>query len=158
MNPPIRQFRCTECSQIKLYWLVKLAASVHGPSLRAVGSLAGKFSCLMATFNLKREFGYYLLQAYIPSILIVIISWVSFWIHKSAVPARISLGVTTVLTMATQLQTAQGQVVSYARAIDVWYVLSRRQPSWHTVLETHQVPCSEQSGRGGVFSQYSSGN
>jgi len=81
----------------------------------------GKYGCLMARFKLKREFGYYLLQCYIPSTLVVIISWVSFWIHKSAVPARITLGVTTVLTMATQLQSAQGQIVSYARAIDVWY-------------------------------------
>ena len=52
---------------------------------------------------LKRQIGFYLLQTYIPSILIVILSWVSFWISVDAVPARISLGVTTVLTMATQL-------------------------------------------------------
>ena len=64
---------------------------------------AGDFPCLKARFQLRRQFGYYLLQTYIPSILIVILSWVSFWINMDAVPARISLGVTTVLTMATQL-------------------------------------------------------
>ena len=42
----------------------------------------GVFSCLMVEFHLKRQFGYYLLQAYIPSMLIVILSWVSFWIHR----------------------------------------------------------------------------
>ncbi len=63
----------------------------------------------MVTFHLARQFGYYLLQAYIPSMLIVIISWLSFWIHKDAVPARITLGVTTVLTMATQLQVSTQQ-------------------------------------------------
>ncbi len=43
---------------------------------------AGVYSCLMVEFFLKRQFGYYLLQAYIPSMLIVILSWVSFWIHR----------------------------------------------------------------------------
>ena len=63
----------------------------------------GSFSSVKARFKLKRQYGHFLLQTYIPSILIVIISWVSLWISMDAVPARISLGVTTVLTMATQL-------------------------------------------------------
>ena len=39
-----------------------------------------------------------------------------------AVPARISLGVTTVLTMATQLSGSKVSIpkVSYPKAIDVW--------------------------------------
>ena len=64
---------------------------------------SGDFPCLKARFSLRRQFGFYLLQTYIPSILIVVLSWVSFWINVEAVPARISLGVTTVLTMTTQL-------------------------------------------------------
>ena len=66
-------------------------------------SVSGSFSCIHAHFSLKRQYGFFILQTYVPSILIVIISWVSFWINMDAVPARISLGVTTVLTMATQL-------------------------------------------------------
>lgn len=31
--------------------------------------------------------------------LIVTISWVSFWLNREASPARVGLGVTTVLTM-----------------------------------------------------------
>ena len=52
----------------------------------------------------------------------MILSWISFWIHVEAVPARISLGVTTVLTMATQLSGAKDQApkVSYPKALDVW--------------------------------------
>lgn len=46
--------------------------------------------------------GYYLIQMYIPSLLIVILSWVSFWINMDAAPARVGLGITTVLTMTTQ--------------------------------------------------------
>lgn len=46
--------------------------------------------------------GYYLIQMYIPSLLTVILSWVSFWINMDAAPARVGLGITTVLTMTTQ--------------------------------------------------------
>jgi len=55
--------------------------------------------------------------------LIVILSWLSFWINKEAVPARITLGVTTVLTMSTSLSSSRGAAltVSYAKALDVWY-------------------------------------
>jgi hypothetical protein len=34
--------------------------------------------------------------------MLVIVSWLSFWLDANAVPARVSLGVTTLLTMATQ--------------------------------------------------------
>ena len=85
-------------------------------------SITGAFTCLQVSFTLGREIGFYLLQTYIPSTLIVVLSWVSFWISSDSVPARISLGVTTVLTMTTQLSASQQSVprVSYTKAIDVW--------------------------------------
>lgn len=64
--------------------------------------LAGKFTCIEARFHLERQMGYYLIQMYIPSLLIVILSWISFWINMDAAPARVGLGITTVLTMTTQ--------------------------------------------------------
>jgi anionic glutamate receptor len=39
--------------------------------------------------KLERQFSYYLLQLYIPSTLLVIVSWVSFWLDRTAVPARV---------------------------------------------------------------------
>lgn len=70
----------------------------------------------------KREFSYYLIQIYIPCCMLVIVSWVSFWLDQSAVPARVSLGVTTLLTMATQTSGINASLppVSYTKAIDVW--------------------------------------
>ena len=57
---------------------------------------------MQATFKLRRMFEYYLVQLYLPSILIVIMSWVSFWIDMNAVPARVIIGLLTVLTITTQ--------------------------------------------------------
>ena len=53
---------------------------------------AGNRSVLYVQFELQREIGYYLLQIYLPCYLIVIISWVSFWINREATPARVTLG------------------------------------------------------------------
>ena len=65
-------------------------------------SISGNFTCLQVTMFMVREYGFYLLQNYVPSCLLVVLSWVSFWINIDAVPARISVGVLTVLTMTTQ--------------------------------------------------------
>ncbi|OXA57059.1 Glutamate-gated chloride channel [Folsomia candida] len=59
----------------------------------------GTYSTLKADFVLRRNFSYYMTQLYIPCIMLVIVSQVSFYI---AVPARTALGITTLLTMATQ--------------------------------------------------------
>lgn len=66
--------------------------------------------------------GYYLIQIYIPASLIVIISWVSFWLHRNATPARVALGVTTVLTMTTLMSSTNAALpkISYIKSIDVY--------------------------------------
>ena len=54
--------------------------------------------------------------------MLVIVSWVSFWLDPNAVPARVSLGVTTLLTMSTQTASINNSLppVAYTKAIDVW--------------------------------------
>ncbi|KAL3109291.1 hypothetical protein niasHT_010555 [Heterodera trifolii] len=52
-----------------------------------------KFSCLEAVIQLNRQIGYHVVQSFIPTGLIVMISWVSFWIDRRAVPARVILPV-----------------------------------------------------------------
>uniref|UniRef100_A0A1I7SA22 Ig-like domain-containing protein n=1 Tax=Bursaphelenchus xylophilus TaxID=6326 RepID=A0A1I7SA22_BURXY len=82
----------------------------------------GTYSCLRTVLTLKRQFSYYLLQLYIPSTMLVIVSWVSFWLPRTAVPARVTLGVTTLLTMTTQASGINAKLppVSYSKAIDIW--------------------------------------
>lgn len=43
-------------------------------------------------FDLSRRMGYFTIQTYIPCILTVVLSWVSFWIKSDATPARTALG------------------------------------------------------------------
>ncbi|XP_059082923.1 glutamate-gated chloride channel-like [Tigriopus californicus] len=82
----------------------------------------GEYSCLTVDLTFKREFSYYLLTIYVPCCMLVIVSWVSFWLDPNAVPARVSLGVTTLLTMSTQTASINNSLppVAYTKAIDVW--------------------------------------
>lgn len=61
--------------------------------------VSGNFTCLAIVFNLRRRLGYHLFHTYIPSALIVVMSWISFWIKPEAIPARVTLGVTSLLTL-----------------------------------------------------------
>lgn len=53
---------------------------------------AGEFSTLMASFYLQRNMGNFLIQVYGPCMLLVVLSWVSFWLNREATSDRISLG------------------------------------------------------------------
>ncbi len=62
----------------------------------------GNYSCLVAQFHMRRSVSFHLIQSYLPSILIVAVSWVSFWMDIESVPGRISLGVITLLAVSSQ--------------------------------------------------------
>ncbi|XP_013912160.1 PREDICTED: gamma-aminobutyric acid receptor subunit delta [Thamnophis sirtalis] len=84
---------------------------------------AGRVPRLSLHFHLRRNRGVYIIQSYVPSILLVAMSWVSFWISQSAVPARVSLGITTVLTMTTLMVSARSSLprASAIKALDVYF-------------------------------------
>ncbi|OWK08317.1 GABRD [Cervus elaphus hippelaphus] len=84
---------------------------------------AGQFPRLSLHFHLRRNRGVYIIQSYMPSVLLVAMSWVSFWISQAAVPARVSLGITTVLTMTTLMVSARSSLprASAIKALDVYF-------------------------------------
>uniref|UniRef100_H3BZV3 Gamma-aminobutyric acid type A receptor subunit beta3 n=1 Tax=Tetraodon nigroviridis TaxID=99883 RepID=H3BZV3_TETNG len=91
-------------------------------SRNVVFSTAGAYPRLSLSFKLKRNIGYFILQTYMPSILITILSWVSFWINYDASAARVALGITTVLTMTT-INTHLRETlpkIPYVKAIDMY--------------------------------------
>jgi len=61
----------------------------------------GTHSKLIARFWFKRRLGYAFLQIYFPTTMLVVLSWLVFWIPQDAVPARAALGSTTVLSIVT---------------------------------------------------------
>ena len=60
---------------------------------------------------MKRSVSFHLIQSYLPSILIVAISWVSFWMDLDSVPGRISLGVITLLAVSSQAGLGKLEIV-----------------------------------------------
>ncbi|XP_074597248.1 gamma-aminobutyric acid receptor subunit beta-like [Brevipalpus obovatus] len=110
---------------------VVVASNLTLPQFKVVGhkqsnvteaTSTGNYSRLKCSIHFARSLGFYLIQIYIPASLIVVISWVSFWLHRNATPARVSLGVTTVLTMTTLMSSTNSQLpkISYIKSIDVY--------------------------------------
>ncbi|XP_031570188.1 gamma-aminobutyric acid receptor subunit gamma-2-like [Actinia tenebrosa] len=86
----------------------------------------GSFSSLKAWFSFKRRTTYFFYQSFMPTIFLVIISWCQFWISPKAVPARVSLSVTTVLAIFFLSSTINESMpkVSYMKAIDYFLSVS----------------------------------
>jgi len=54
--------------------------------------LLGEYTIMTAHFHLKRKIGYFVIQTYLPCIMTVILSQVSFWLNRESVPARTVFG------------------------------------------------------------------
>uniref|UniRef100_A0A674E1C8 Gamma-aminobutyric acid receptor subunit pi n=1 Tax=Salmo trutta TaxID=8032 RepID=A0A674E1C8_SALTR len=83
----------------------------------------GLYPKLVLHFALRRNVLFFILETYAPSTLLVVLSWVSFWISQSSVPARTCIGVTTVLTMTTLMMGARTSLPNancFIKAIDVY--------------------------------------
>ena len=52
----------------------------------------GNYQRLSLSLKLQRNIGYFVFETYLPSILIVMLSWVSFWINHEATIIRVALG------------------------------------------------------------------
>ncbi|XP_078534359.1 gamma-aminobutyric acid receptor subunit alpha-4 isoform X2 [Lissotriton helveticus] len=107
-----------ESSSLVQYDLVGQTASSE-----TIKSITGEYVVMTVYFHLRRKMGYFMIQTYIPCIMTVILSQVSFWINKESVPARTVFGITTVLTMTTLSISARHSLpkVSYATAMD-WFI------------------------------------
>lgn len=52
----------------------------------------GEYVVMTTYFHLKRKIGYFVIQTYLPCIMTVILSQVSFWLNRESVPARTVFG------------------------------------------------------------------
>lgn len=55
-------------------------------------SSLGEYTVMTVHFHLKRKIGYFVIQTYLPCIMTVILSQVSFWLNRESVPARTVFG------------------------------------------------------------------
>nr|XP_017003553.2 pH-sensitive chloride channel 2 [Drosophila takahashii] len=116
------EMRLTEYNMADYYHNTTVVEA-DGINLRH-GAFTGNYSSLSFTVNLKREIGFYLLDYYLPSMMIVAISWVSFWLQADASPPRIMLGTSTMLSFIT-LSSSQSKnlpKVSYIKVSEVWFL------------------------------------
>ncbi|KAH7730213.1 CRE-GLC-2 protein [Aphelenchoides avenae] len=82
----------------------------------------GSYACLRMRMKLSRLVTYFVLQLYAPTTMIVIVSWVSFWIDMHSTAGRVALAMTTLLTITTMQSSINAKLppVNYVKVIDVW--------------------------------------
>uniref|UniRef100_A0A8C0GMP9 Glycine receptor subunit beta n=1 Tax=Chelonoidis abingdonii TaxID=106734 RepID=A0A8C0GMP9_CHEAB len=85
----------------------------------------GYYTCVEVIFTLRRQVGFYMMGVYAPTLLIVVLSWLSFWINPDASAARVPLGIFSVLSLASECMTLAAELpkVSYVKALDVWLIV-----------------------------------
>ncbi|VDP07697.1 unnamed protein product [Soboliphyme baturini] len=106
---------------------VSFYSSVHLPDFTVVQTLAtlyaaGYWDEMTLTFVFQRRYGWYIFQGYIPTYLIIAISWLSFHIGTLSLPSRTMLGVNSLMAMTFQFGNIINHLprVSHIKAIDVW--------------------------------------
>ncbi len=73
--------------------------------------MTGVYSGIRFTVVLRRYLSFHMIQTYLPSTLFVIVSWLSFLVSPESIPGRMTLCMTTLLTL-----TAMFAAVRYLRA------------------------------------------
>lgn len=84
----------------------------------------GNYTVLTVTFPFKRRMGYYIIQVYIPCVFLVMLSWMVFWMRPDDSASRLTVGITTILTIVFLLGYTNGMLpkVSYVKGMD-WYLM-----------------------------------
>uniref|UniRef100_T1JD89 CCR4-NOT transcription complex subunit 9 n=1 Tax=Strigamia maritima TaxID=126957 RepID=T1JD89_STRMM len=78
--------------------------------------------CFSYVFTFERTILQHVLIIFLPSILIVMLSWISFWLDVDLAAPRVALGQTSLLSLAAQFNSVQNGLppVSTVKALDVW--------------------------------------
>ncbi|XP_076321992.1 glutamate-gated chloride channel-like [Tachypleus tridentatus] len=82
----------------------------------------GNYSCLTVLLVFTRDKSYYYTVVFVPGTLLVTSSFLSFWLDINAVPARVMIGVTTMLNFCTTTNSFRSTlpVVSDLNAMNMW--------------------------------------
>lgn len=82
----------------------------------------GNYSCLRVLLVFTRDKSFYISTVFVPGIVLVTSSFISFWLDINAVPARVMIGVTTMLNFCTTTNSFRSNlpVVSNLTAMNLW--------------------------------------
>ncbi len=82
----------------------------------------GHWDKLVVTFTFQRRYGFFILQAYIPTLMTIMVAWISFWMDPKQISARATLGISSFLAMILQFgNILKNQPrVSYIKGMDIW--------------------------------------
>ncbi|XP_054152417.1 gamma-aminobutyric acid receptor subunit pi-like [Oppia nitens] len=81
------------------------------------------YTVLDLEFIFERRITANVLTVYIPSSLVVTLSWIQFWFDVEAVPGRMSLGIMSTLTIMTQILTNYEKAANHVTAVDIWLLV-----------------------------------
>ena len=100
--------------------------NVFNSLMSILPSLSETFQALEAEVKVKRTFTYHLYSGYMPSCLLVVLTWGTFWIPARAVPARVTLIVTNFLTTIFVIQQEGLKIirVDYTTAVQIFLVVN----------------------------------
>merc|ERR1711990_24616 len=115
LSPSIEFEDDIELSQYKL----------QGYMVKDCTSLKDKFPCIEGQFILSRQVGFYFFRYYIPTALIVMLSWIPFWIsshfgYEQTTMIRLSFGIVTLVVIAIQFVSLSTNSKTNITAIDIW--------------------------------------
>ena len=97
-------------------------------------------------FAFSRRSGYYIIQVYIPCFIVVIISWIVFWMDIEETGDRVSVGITSLLTTMFLASFINSMLpkVSYVKSID-WYLIMSMSFVFFVVVMAIVISCCLES-------------
>ena len=74
------------------------------------------------TINIARHFNFYIWKVFLPLLLMVVLSWTTFWIDPTELSSQVQISVTTILTVIAFAFAIQANLpkVPYLTFIDVF--------------------------------------
>uniref|UniRef100_A0A183CB37 Neur_chan_LBD domain-containing protein n=1 Tax=Globodera pallida TaxID=36090 RepID=A0A183CB37_GLOPA len=101
---------------------------------------AGVWDQLNIKIYFRRAYGFYILQIYLPTYCMVLISWISFWLDRKSLPARVTLGVSSILALTMQYANIARSMpkVSYIKGVD-WFMMGCVTYIFFSIVELAMV-------------------
>lgn len=101
-------------------------ARVRIKRLSFLQTFLGSFASLKAVFSFRRRTESFVSAIFVPAVVLVVLSWCCFFISPSAVPARVALSITTILTSILLKGNVNRDMpkVSYMKAVDYFLLTS----------------------------------